>query len=212
MVIALLFRDEHTSVQTSNDQTPDTRIVRFWIHQTNRLTDGTFTYSEDGTAKASINMSTKGKRAKVHARALYDGSIRRTDAGYTDWDDNRINALLEAMQVDPSEKPPAERFAEVILRPIRATESAMAEHLSILWDAEDKDISDAIGLRYHVVQKAEAILNDAGLLVDPMGTVVADDRVLATLEVTQFAAAKSLLMNSLSSEERRYNCRIIHAH
>ncbi len=208
MVIALLFKEE----QSSSDQSPETRILRYWLHQSNRITDGTIIFAPDGTARASINMSTKGKRAQVHARALYDGSLRRTDGGYVDWEEERLSELLVAMQIEPGTKPPAERFAEAILRPIRATESAMAEHLSILWDVEDKDISDAIGLRYHVVQKAEAILNDAGLLVDPMGTVVADDRVLATMEVTQFEAAKSLLMNTLSPEEKRYNCRILNAH
>lgn len=212
MVIALLFKEEWANEGSHGDQKPESRIVRFWIHQPNRLTDGHIAFAEDGTARASINMSTKGKRAKVHARALYDGSMRRTDAGYTQWDGDRVKALLEAMQVELGEKSPAESFADAILRPIRAAESAMAEHLSILWDVDDKDISDAIGLRYQVVQKAEAILNDAGLLVDPMGTVVANDRVLATIEVTQFEAAKSLLMNSLNAEERRFNCRILNAY
>ena len=69
----------------------------------------------------------------------------------------------------------------------------MANRLSIQWDVAERDIQDAIGLRYTVVQKAEAILNDAELLVDQSGTVVPDNDVSATLEASEFDAARTLL-------------------
>lgn len=202
MVTALLFKEECSA--------DGSRVVRFWIHQPNRLTDGHIAIGQDGKARTSVNMSSKGKRAAIEARADYDGSMRRKAGGFEEWDDARLAALLDDLQVEAGNRPHADAFAEAIVMPIRAVESAMAEHLAIKWDVRDEDISDAIGLRYHVVQKAEAILNDAGLLVDQMGTVVADDQVSATIEVTQFAAAKTLLMSALSAEERRYNCQILH--
>ena len=85
---------------------------------------------------------------------------------------------------------------------------AFATQLSSRWDVAEGDISDAIDLRYQVVQKAEAILNNAGLLVDASGRVVAEDAVSATREVAEFDAARTLLLNALSPEERRYNCSI----
>lgn len=210
MVFELLFKEACASHQGQNAQTPTTEILRFWLHQSNRVTDGHIAFQPDGTAHTSINLSTKGRHSTIEARAAYDAAMRRDQAGYDEWDDARLTSLLDKMSIEIGDKSPAQAFASAVLAPIRATESAAAEHLSILWDVEDEDIHDAIGLRYHVVQKAEAILNDAGLLVDQMGTVVAEDNVSATIEVTQFAAAKSLLMNTLSADERRYNCRIEH--
>ena len=211
MVVALLFKEECAVESILSGDAPETRIIRFWIHQSNRLTDGHITIQPDGTSSTSINLSSKGKRSSIAARAAYDGEIRQSEAGFEAWDDARVADLLSDMQIESGAASPSNAFADAILAPVRAVESSMAEQLSIQWEVQDEDIPDAIGLRYHVVQKAEAILNDAGLLVDQMGTVVADDSVSATMEVTQFGAAKSLLMNTLSADERRYNCRIEHA-
>lgn len=203
MVVSALFKED-----PKNAAAPGKRIIRFWLHQPTRLTDGHIALHADGTSRIAVNLSTKGKPFDIAERARHDGAMRREHEGMTAWDDAQVRDLLALLNIAPDGQTPIRLFADIILAPIRCAEREAAKRLSIQWDVEDKDLPDAIGLRYQVVQKAEAILNDAGLLVDQDGTVVAGDTVTATLEVFEFAPAKALLWEKLTAEERRYNCRI----
>ena len=203
MVVSALFKEE-----TPNSTAPGTRKICFWLHQPTRLTDGHIVLQEDGTSKTVVNLSTKGKPFEISARARHDNSMRREDAGMAEWDDVQIAALLADLEIDQASASPVEAFADAVIAPIRAAERSAAKHLSIQWDVEERDIPEAISLRYQVVQKAEAILNDAGLLVDQDGTCVSDETISATLEVSEFDAAKALLWSALNAEDRRYACRI----
>ena len=211
MVIASLFKEQSGAEGVFGRQEPETRIVRFWIHQKTRLTDGHIAFPATGNPRISINWSSRGTPSDVAERADYEGAVRRQQAGMTEWDENRVAALVADLGIESDCLGPFNTFADAVLQQVRNTERSAVHKLSIQWEVEDQDISDAIGMRYLAVQKAEAILNDAGLLVDPDGTVVNDNEVAATLEVTEFEAAKSLLWTTLSPEERRYNCRIINA-
>ena len=209
MVVSALFKDSvDIADHVSSSSAPETRIITFWLHQPTRLTDGHIAIRADGTSRITVNWSSKGKPFDVASRARHDTASRQQDAGMTAWDSAQVSALLDDLSIPHVGQKPIDAFADAVLAPIRASERQAAERLSIQWDVSERDIQDAIGLRYTVVQKAEAILNDAGLLVDQSGTVVADDEVAATLEVSEFNAAKSLLWTKLTAEERRYNCRI----
>ncbi|MEM7719668.1 MAG: hypothetical protein AAF222_10740 [Pseudomonadota bacterium] len=207
-MVTALFKEETASQSFLNSFDPATRIVWFWIHEPARITDGHVAFETGAAPRISINMSTKGKPFDIAQRARLDGASRQDEAGLTHWNDAEVTALLADLGADSMGAAPVEAFAEAVVGPLRAEDRATAARLSILWDVDDRDIRDAISLRYQVVQKAEALLNDAGLLVDPSGTVVPDHTVAATLEVAEFEAAKTLLWNKLSPEERRYNCRI----
>lgn len=206
MVVSALFKED-----ASHSAAAGTRKVDFWLHQPTRITDGHILLQADGTFRINVNWSNKGKPFDVAARARYDAAMRRDEAGMTAWGDAQVGALLADLNISPGARSPVEALCDTVLAPIRSAERQAAERLSIQWEVSDRDIPDAIGLRYQVVQKAEAILNDAGLLVDQDGTVVSDDTVAATLEVSEFGAAKSLLMSKLTAEERRYNCQILQA-
>ncbi|MGR3514168.1 MAG: hypothetical protein ACU0GG_15515 [Paracoccaceae bacterium] len=207
MVVAL-FKEDSAARTSQSSTSPKTRIVRFWLHQPNRLTDGHLAIGETGETRVSINLSTRDTTKTITERAAADRAAREGQDGYSIWDNAAVADLLGAMDIDCAGRSPCDVFADAVVAPVEATERAAADRLSIQWDVEERDIPEAIGLRYLVIQKAEAILNDAGLLVDPKGTVVADDTVAATLDVTEFSAAKSLLASVLTAEERRFNCRI----
>ncbi|MEM6387002.1 MAG: hypothetical protein AAF718_12290 [Pseudomonadota bacterium] len=207
-MVTLLFKETLAANSYFSKYQPEARVVAFWIHQQTRLTDGHVVLQPNGKAQIVVNWSAHGKPFTIAERARLDGRMRREDAGMTEWRDADVIALLEHLGVDVLADAAIDTFVDVIIGPICANERESAERLSIRWDVDDKDIKDAIGLRYQVVQKAEAVLNDAGLLVDPNGAVVSDETVSATLEVAEFTAAKALLWKALSAGERRYNCRI----
>lgn len=207
-MIAALFKEREAGEGSFAQYPAGTRIVQFWLHQPTRLTDGHIAFRPGGTPRISINRSLAGTAQDIGAQAAMEQTMQRDEAGMAIWADTQIKALVAELDLPGDTVAPADRLADALLRPVLAAEKSAVNRLSIRWDADKKDPTDAIGLRYSVVQKAEAILNDAGLLADGNGTVIADDEVAATLEVTEFSAAKSLLWNTLTVEERRYNCRI----
>lgn len=211
MVITSLFKEESASESFLSEYGPETRIIWFWIHETNRLTDGYVALNPDGTSRVSITWTSTGSASDIANRARYEADHRRDGVGLSAWDEDQQSSMLTALGITAENISAEEAFAEFALAPIRALERSSTHQLSIAWDAEEDDIQEAIGLRYLVVQKAEAILNDAGLLVDPQGTVVDSDTLSATMGVKEFNTAKSLLWEKLSPEERRYNCRIVSA-
>jgi len=187
---------------------PETKVIRFWFHQATRLTDGHIALSADGTSRIVVNWSTRGTRREIEDRARIDADDRMAD-GYSEWSDAQVFSVLLALGIETGASA-KETLAKAVVAPMEAAERASAERLSIQWEVDEINLGDAIGLRYMVVQKAEAILNDAGLLANPEGTVVSDERVSATLEVAEFAAARNVLLEELTPTERRYNCRIEH--
>ena len=211
MVIASLYKEQSRANGASGSPGSETRIIHFWIHQKTRLTDGHIVIPASGKPRISVNWSSRGTPSDIAERARYEQTARKQQAGMAEWDKEQVAALLAELGIEHGSGNATKAFADVVLHQVRNAERAAAHKLSIQWDVEEQDISDAIGMRYLAVQKAEAILNDAGLLVDADGTVVNDTQVAATLEVTEFEAAKSLLWTTLSPEERRYNCRIVSA-
>lgn len=209
-MVAALFKDTQANATFLRQYADDTRIIRYWLHQPTRLTDGHIALTQDGTARYVVNWSRRGTHREISYLAQTARLILRGEEGFECWTNAQLSDLLRSLGAAPQPgHSDLTLLADILTAPILSAERAGAENLSLHWEVDDKHLADALSHRFAVVQKAEAILNEAGLLVDPEGTIVSQQEVSATLKVSEFKAAQAVLRTRLHTSDLRYNCKII---
>lgn len=131
MVITSLFKTETGSESFLSGYEADTRIVWFWLHEQNRLTDGHIALPKDGNPRVCVNWTTKGRDASIAERAVLDETAWRETVGLSELEDTVLSEIVDKLQISLDGRTPQDAFADAIAVTIGETARDLDwQHLS----------------------------------------------------------------------------------